>query len=177
MIEEIQKISTFKNMVTPELLEKIQEIKPVGKKIGFACGVFDLFHVGHVLMLKECKQHCDFLVIAVNKAEQFSSIINPGKKKTLYSYEERVIIMQNSKYVDAVVGYSSEEELLQLLKSLKIDVRFLGDDYKGKPITGADVNIKIHYIDRSHGVSTSLYRERMESQAQDQRFNSKVVTK
>ncbi|MBU0459916.1 MAG: adenylyltransferase/cytidyltransferase family protein [Nanoarchaeota archaeon] len=147
-------------LITPEILAEIGKQKSMGKKIGFACGVFDLFHAGHVIMLKECKQHCDFLIMAINNAENFSSEINPGKKKPIYTYEQRVMIMKNSRFVDLVLGYSSEEELLYLLKNLQIDVRFLGDDYRGKPITGADPKIKIHYTDRSHGLSTSLYREK-----------------
>lgn len=154
--------TTSLNTITPETINIIHKNKSEGKIIGFACGVFDLFHAGHVLMLKECKEHCDFLIIAINKAENISSIINPGKKKPVFTYKERTMIIENSKYVDLVVSYSSEEELLNLLTSLQINVRFLGDDYRGKPITGANLDINIHYIDRSHGLSTSLYRSRLE---------------
>jgi glycerol-3-phosphate cytidylyltransferase len=69
--------------------------------------------------------------------------------------------MDSCKYVDEVLTYNSEEELLEILKNKKIDIRFLGDDYKGKPITGADLNIEIYYTNRSHGLSTSLYRLRL----------------
>jgi glycerol-3-phosphate cytidylyltransferase len=130
-------------------------------KIGFTCGVFDLFHAGHVLMLQECKAHCDYLIVALNRAENISEKINPNKKKPIFSIEERVLIMDSCKYVDEVLTYNSEEELLEILKNKKIDIRFLGDDYKGKPITGADLNIDIYYTNRSHGLSTSLYRSRL----------------
>jgi glycerol-3-phosphate cytidylyltransferase len=130
-------------------------------KIGFTCGVFDLFHAGHVLMLQECKEHCDYLIIALNRAENISEKINPNKKKPIFTIEERVLIMDSCKYVDEVLTYNSEEELLEILKNKKIDIRFLGDDYKGKPITGADLNIEIYYTNRSHGLSTSLYRSRL----------------
>jgi glycerol-3-phosphate cytidylyltransferase len=130
-------------------------------KIGFTCGVFDLFHAGHVLMLQECKAHCDYLIVALNRAENISEKINPNKKKPIFSIEERVLIMDSCKYVDEVLTYNSEEELLEILKNKKIDIRFLGDDYKGKPITGADLNIEIYYTNRSHGLSTSLYRSRL----------------
>ncbi len=129
-------------------------------KIGFTCGVFDLFHAGHVLMLQECKQHCDHLIVALNKAENISGEINPGKKKPVFTIDERVMIMKACRYVDEVLIYNSEEELLEILKTKSIDVRFLGADYKDKKITGANLNIKIHYTDRSHGLSTSLYRSR-----------------
>jgi glycerol-3-phosphate cytidylyltransferase len=130
-------------------------------KIGFTCGVFDLFHAGHVLMLQECKEHCDYLIVALNRAENISEKINPNKKKPIFTIEERVLIMDSCKYVDEVLTYNSEDELLEILKNKKIDIRFLGDDYKGKPITGADLNIEIYYTNRSHGLSTSLYRSRL----------------
>lgn len=132
-------------------------------KTGFACGVFDLFHAGHVLMLQECKQHCDYLIVALNKAENIDPRINPGKMKPVYSIEERVLIMQSCRYVDEVLTYNSEEELLEILKSKKIDLRFLGEDYRGKKITGEELNIPVHYTDRSHGLSSSDFRKRIQT--------------
>ena len=129
-------------------------------KIGFTCGVFDLFHAGHVLMLQECKNYCDYLIVALNKAENISAEINPGKKKPVFAIEERVLIMNACRYVDEVLIYNSEDELLEILKTKNINIRFLGEDYKDKNITGAELNIEIHYTDRSHGLSTSLYRIR-----------------
>jgi glycerol-3-phosphate cytidylyltransferase len=128
-------------------------------KIGFTCGVFDLFHAGHVLMLKECKEHCDHLIVALNKAENISSDINPDKQAPVYSIDERKLIMQSCKYVDEVLIYNSEAELLEILKAKNISIRFLGDDYRGKQITGAELNMEIYYTDRSHGLSTSLYKK------------------
>jgi glycerol-3-phosphate cytidylyltransferase len=133
-------------------------------KIGFTCGVFDLFHAGHVLMLKECKEHCDYLIVALNKAENISTAINPGKKKPLFTIEERKLIMASCRYVDEVLEYNSEEELLEIMKAKKIDVRFLGEDYKGKPITGGDLGMEIYYTDRGHGLSTSHYKDLLRQQ-------------
>lgn len=130
-------------------------------KTGFACGVFDLFHPGHVLMLQECKAHCDYLLVAVNTAENIDPVINAGKKKPVFTVEERVMILRACRFVDEVVTYSSEEELLQIMKSRRIDVRFLGQDYIGKPITGAELQIPIHYTDRGHGYSTTAIRKRI----------------
>jgi glycerol-3-phosphate cytidylyltransferase len=124
-------------------------------KIGFACGIFDLFHAGHVLMLKECKEHCDYLMVALNIAENISTQINPGKRKPVYTIEERKLIMKSCKYVDEVMLYNSEEELDKILRTRKIDIRFLGEDYKGKAITAADLNIPIYYTSRQHGYSTT----------------------
>ncbi|HEY6160936.1 MAG TPA: adenylyltransferase/cytidyltransferase family protein [Bacteroidia bacterium] len=130
-------------------------------KRGFACGVFDLFHAGHVLMLKECKAHCDYLIVALNSAIAFSGNVNPGKQLPVYSLAERKLIMESCRYVDEVRVYNSEDELLGLLKDLDVSVRFLGEDYRGKPITGAELGIPIHYTDRSHGLSTSVIRKRI----------------
>ena len=133
-------------------------------KTGFACGVFDLFHAGHVLMLQECRQHCDHLIVAINTAENIDPTVNPGKLKPVYTLEERVMIMKACRYVDEVLTYNSEEELLQILGSGRIDVRFLGEDYRGKKITGEELNIPIHYTDRGHGLSTSGIRGRLRKQ-------------
>lgn len=124
-------------------------------KIGFACGVFDIFHAGHVLMLQECKALCDYLIVAINKADNISAEINPGKRQPVYTCEERVLIMKSCKYADEVVVYNSEEELYELMKNKNVSIRFLGDDYKGKNITGSDLNIELYYTDRSHGYSTT----------------------
>jgi glycerol-3-phosphate cytidylyltransferase len=130
-------------------------------KIGFTCGVFDLFHAGHVLMLEECRAHCDYLIVALNTAENINPQINPGKNKPVFTIEERVKIMQAVKFVDEVITYSSEDELLDILKTKHIGIRFLGDDYRGKPITGADLPMEFYYTDRSHGLSTSGYLARI----------------
>jgi glycerol-3-phosphate cytidylyltransferase len=130
-------------------------------KTGFACGVFDIFHAGHVLMLKECKDHCDYLIVAVNRAENISEEVNPGKRKPLFAVEERKMVVASCRYVDEVLEYNSEDELYEILKSKKVDVRFLGDDYKGKNITGADLPLAIHYIDRSHGFSSTRIVEKI----------------
>lgn len=129
--------------------------------VGFTCGVFDLFHAGHVLMLKECKDHCDYLIVALNRAENISQQINPGKQKPIYTIEERKLIMLSCRYVDKVLEYNSEEDLLEIMRSNKIDIRFLGEDYKGKEITGEDLPIKIYYTSREHGLSSSFYRNKI----------------
>lgn len=129
--------------------------------VGFACGVFDLFHAGHVIMLQECKEHCDYLLVALNKAENIDSKINPNKQAPIFSFDERKLIMENCKLVDEVIGYNSEDELVEIMKIRKIDVRFLGEDYRGKAITGTDLIPKIHYTQRGHGLSTSAYRKQI----------------
>ena len=126
-------------------------------RIGFTCGVFDLYHPGHVMMLKECKDHCDFLIVAINKAENISPEINPGKRNPIYSIEERMLILKSCKYVDDVLSYNSEAELMDILALKKIHVRFMGDDYRNRKITGAEFKIPIFYTNRDHGFSTTYY--------------------
>lgn len=125
---------------------------------GFACGVFDLFHAGHVLMLKECKENCDYLVVGVNKGSKIDSNINPDKKSPIYSCEDRKMILQACRFVDEVVVYQSEEELIRIMRSGNFQIRFLGDDYRGRAITDSEAIPKIHYTDRSHGKSSSKVR-------------------
>jgi glycerol-3-phosphate cytidylyltransferase len=130
-------------------------------KIGFVCGIFDLFHVGHILMLQECKKNCDYLIVAINKGENIDKTINPQKMPILFTLEERKLILESCKYVDEVLTYNSEEELENILNSRKIDVRFLGDDYKNKKITGEKLVPEIYFIDRSHGLSSSYYKKKL----------------
>lgn len=125
----------------------------MSKKVGFTASSFDLLHAGHVLMLEECKSQCDTLVVGFNRF--------PKGKDFVQSPEERLIQLQAIKYVDQIIEYNTEEELLEILKQVKPDVRFLGDDYKNrKDFTGAELNIPIYYNNRSHGYSTSELKER-----------------
>jgi glycerol-3-phosphate cytidylyltransferase len=122
-------------------------------KVGFVCGVFDLFHAGHVRMLAECKAHCDYLIVALNVAEDLPK----GKNVPIFSISERIEIMEACKFADKVVYYKSELELSDCLREVKPDVRFLGEDYKGKEITGIEFSNEIYYTNRQHGLSTSSY--------------------
>ncbi|MFN2429467.1 MAG: adenylyltransferase/cytidyltransferase family protein [Cryomorphaceae bacterium] len=128
---------------------------------GFACGVFDLYHPGHVLMLRDCKKHCDHLTVALNTASNIDRKINPDKREPVFSLEERILVMESVKYVDCILQYSDEDELTEMMKTGKYDLRFLGEDYRGKPITAPDAIPNIKYIDRSHGYSTTKIFERI----------------
>lgn len=126
-------------------------------KIGFACGVFDLYHAGHVLMLKECKENCDYLIVALNQAINLSD----DKNSPIYTIYERKLIIESCKYVDEVLTYSNEQELTNILINRKIDIRFLGDDYKNnnKHITSPELVKEIYIVNRDHGFSSSRIRE------------------
>ncbi len=131
-------------------------------KKGFACGVFDLYHPGHVLMLKECREQCDHLTVAINTADAFDYDINPGKRAPIFTADEREMILSSVKYVDSVCFYSTEEELTKIMSDGTFDVRFLGDDYRGKPITAPDAIGEIYYTNRDHGFSTTKFFERIQ---------------
>lgn len=134
---------------------------------GFACGVFDIYHPGHVLMLRECAAHCDHLTVAINTAENFDNRINPGKRKPVFTAEERKMVISSIGYVNEVVFYESEDELTDIMSKGGFNIRFLGDDYRGKPITAPDAIPKTHYLDRSHGYSTTAILDRIKERLND----------
>ena len=127
--------------------------------IGFMCGTFDLLHAGHIMAFIEAKKYCKILVVGINVGENIDSIINPKKSKPIFDINDRKLILENIKLIDKVYVYKNEEELISLMKLIKPDVRFLGDDYKNSKITGRDLCSNIHYIDRSHGKSSSTYKK------------------
>ena len=137
-----------------------------GKKIGFTCSCFDLLHAGHYLMLKDSKAQCDFLVVGLQTDPTLNEAyrINTGgknKNKPIQDYDERLIQIEGCKYVDCVVKYESEEELLQIIQVINPDVRILGSDWSGKEYTGYKLNIPIHWHNRNHDYSTSNLRNRV----------------
>ena len=127
-------------------------------KVGFTCGAFDLLHTGHALMLKECKDHCEYLIVGLQKDP---NVDRPEKNKPVQSYEERDIMLSSIKWVDEIVYYDTEEELGVLLRNLPIDIRIIGSDWKGKEYTGHELRIPVVFNSRDHGYSTSSLRERV----------------
>tara|TARA_Y100001938_G_C8096454_1_gene438477 strand:- start:3848 stop:4312 length:465 start_codon:yes stop_codon:yes gene_type:complete len=127
-------------------------------KKGFTCGAFDLLHAGHALMLKECKDHCDYLVVGLQRDP---NIDRPEKNKPVQSYEERDTMLSSIRYVDEIVYYDTEADLEKLLQSLDIDVRIIGADWQGKKYTGYKLSIPVVFNSRDHGYSTSDLRERV----------------
>jgi glycerol-3-phosphate cytidylyltransferase len=138
--------------------------------IGLIVGVFDLYHPGHVITLQECKNHCDKLILGINVGINFDLTINPGKRKPVYSLEERLLILNSVKYIDELFSYNSEVELLDYLKRIKPDIRFLGDDYRGRRITGEEFSSNIHFVNRSHGYSTTSVLERINKNTLDDKI-------
>jgi len=136
--------------------------------VGFTCGAFDLLHAGHALMLEECKKHCDYLVVGV---QSDPSLDRPTKNKPIMSYDERIILARSNKWVDEVVLYDTEQDLYNLLQSMKPDVRILGEDWKTKIYTGHNLPIKVTFVKRDHGYSSSKLRRRV-AMAEAQKHNS-----
>lgn len=126
--------------------------------IGFTCGSFDLMHAGHVLMLKEAKKVCQWLVVGI---QEDPSIDRKDKNQPVQSYEERIEMVRSCKYVDETILYKTEKDLYDILKDVNPDVRIIGSDWKGKEFTGQDLDIKIYYNTRNHDYSTSSLRTRV----------------
>lgn len=135
-----------------------KKLKDMKKIIGFTCGSMDLLHAGHVLMLKECKEKCDHLIVGL---QTDPSIDRKGKNKPFETIKERKIRLEGCKYVDKIIVYKTELDLYKLLKKLKPDIRFLGQDHKGKPFTGDDLPIKIVFNSRNHNYSSSNLLKRI----------------
>jgi glycerol-3-phosphate cytidylyltransferase len=125
---------------------------------GFTCGAMDLLHPGHVLMLKECREQCDFLIVGL---QTDPTLDRPEKNKPIETVEERRIRLEGCRYVDQVITYSTEADLYELLKNLEIDVRFIGADWKDKDFTGKDLPIKIIFNTRDHSYSSTNLRQRI----------------
>lgn len=148
-------------------------------KIGFNCSSFDLFHAGHVTMLKMEKELCDYLKVAL---QVDPSIDRPGSKnKPVQSMYERYSQLQACKYVDEILIYDTEDDLLNLIKSQTIHIRFLSEEYKDRDFTGKEYclnnGIELHYHLRQHTFSSTELRERIfniELEKQKEKFESLI---
>lgn len=127
-------------------------------KIGFTCSTFDLFHAGHIMMLKEARTQCDYLIVGL---QTDPTIDRPEKNKPVQGIFERYVQLQACKYVDEVVVYATEKELLDVLQSYPIDVRILGDEYASKPFTGDNLDMELYFNRREHSFSTTELRQRV----------------
>lgn len=131
-------------------------------RVGITASCFDLFHAGHVLMLQEAKEHCDYLIVAL---QTDPTIDRPEKNKPVQSVYERWAQVNACKYVDEIIPYETEEDLMNLLSSQmnRIDVRIIGEEYKDKNFTGKYLDIDIYYNKRRHNYSTTDLRKRIEN--------------
>ena len=125
-------------------------------KKGIIAGNFDVIHPGYLKMFKEIKNNFEEVYILLHDDP---TIERPEKKKPILSVQERRDILENFFIYPIILSYNTEAELLFLIKSIDPDIRFLGDDYVDKPFTGDDLGIPIHWISRSHGWSTTKFKE------------------
>ena len=140
-------------------IKKIKDKK--GYKIGFTCSCFDLLHAGHILMLKDCKKQCDYLVVGL---QIDPTLDRPEKNKPIQSLQERKIQLEAIKYIDKIIIYETENDLYNLVYNMMPDVRILGTDYTDKYFTGIDIpNIDIYFHKRDHDYSTSSLREKIKN--------------
>jgi glycerol-3-phosphate cytidylyltransferase len=145
------------------IFNHIKKLKQEGKKIGITFSTFDMLHAGHVAMLSEAKNHCDYLICGL---QTDPTIDRPDtKNKPIQSIVERQIQLSACRYVDEVVVYQTEQDLRDLLLILPVDVRILGVEYQDKDFSGAeecyDRNIEIVFNGRDHSFSSSSLRKRV----------------
>ena len=130
-------------------------------KIGITCSAFDLLHAGHIIMLQEAKTVCDYLICAI---QLDPSIDRPEKNKPIQSIVERQIQVNSVKYVDETLVYVTEKDLEDIFKTLHIDVRIIGEEYREKNFTAKEIceerRITVHYNNRRHDFSTTELRSR-----------------
>ena len=131
-------------------------------KIGFTASTFDLLHAGHVQMLREAKDHCDYLMCGL----QIDPTIDRKEKNyPVQTVVERYTQLNGVKYVDEIIPYSTERDLEDILEMYHIDVRILGEEYRDKEFTGRDIckkrDIELYFNKREHRFSSSDLRNRV----------------
>ena len=128
-------------------------------KKGITFGAFDLFHAGHILMLEEAKLVCDYLIVCI---QSDPSLDRKEKNKPVQSVVEREIQVSACKFVDEVLIYDTEEDLLEIIKTIDWDIRIIGVEYKDKEFTGREQTLdKCYFNKRPHNFSSSELRDRV----------------
>ena len=155
------------------IFNKVRELKDQGKRIGITFSTFDLLHAGHIAMLADAKNHCDYLIAGL---QTDPTIDRPDtKNKPVQTIVERQIQLAATRYVDEIVVYQTERDLEDILLTLPIDVRILGVEYQGKNFTGAEIcvnrGIDIIFNKRDHSFSSSSLRKRV-AEAEKGRTNA-----
>ena len=131
-------------------------VKDSKKVVGFTAGNFDILHPGYIYTFEEAKKHCDHFVVFLQKDP---SAYRNNKYKPVIPLYDRYKILLSCQYVDEVVTYEDENDLIKLIEFYNPDVRILGDDYIGKRFTGDHFPIKVVYTTRSHGWSTTKLKD------------------
>jgi glycerol-3-phosphate cytidylyltransferase len=145
------------------IFNKVKELKKDGLKIGLTASQFDLLHAGHIAMLSEAKNHCDYLIAALQNDASWDR--PETKNPPVQSIVERQIQLSATRYVDEIVIYNTEKDLEDLLLILPIDVRILGVEYKDKKFTGREIcdkrGIELVFNGRDHSFSSSNLKTRV----------------
>ena len=131
-------------------------------KIGFTCSAFDLLHAGHIIMLKDCKSVCDYLIVGI---QSNPNLDRDYKNQPVQSLTERILQIDAVKYVDEIFIYHTEKDLHKWLNDNihNIDIRILGSDWKNKNYTGYELDIPIYFHERNHNYSSTELIERIKN--------------
>jgi len=145
------------------IFNRVRELKDAGQKIGITFSTFDLLHAGHIAMLAEAKNHCDYLIAGL---QTDPTIDRPDSKNPpVQSIVERQIQLSATRFVDEIVVYQTEKDLEDILLTLPIDVRILGVEYEDKDFTGSKIcierGIELVFNKRDHSFSSSSLRKRV----------------
>ena len=131
-------------------------------RVGITFSAFDLLHAGHVAMLRESKEQCDYLVAGL---QLDPSIDRPEKNKPIQTIVERYTQLKAVKYVDEIIPYTTEKDVEDILEMYQVDVRILGEEYKDKDFTGKDIcrrlGIELYFNKRDHRFSSTDLRKRI----------------
>ena len=138
--------------------------------VGFTCSTFDLLHSGHIQMLRDAKEHCDYLICGL----QIDPTIDRSEKNApIQTVVERYTQLQAVKYVDEIIPYATESDLKDILEMYYINVRILGEEYRNKEFTGKDIcsrrGIQLFFNNRDHRFSSSGLRQRVSDRQQSKK--------
>ena len=136
-------------------------------KVGFTCSAFDMLHSGHIQMLRDAREQCDYLICGL---QTDPSADRPEKNRPIQTIVERYTQLKAVQYVDEIIPYATEEDLKDILSMYHIDVRILGDEYREKDFTGKEIckrrDIAFYFNKRDHRFSSSELRRRVAESGQ-----------
>lgn len=153
------------------ILDHLKELKQQGLTVGIVFSQFDIIHAGHIAMLAEAKQHCDYLIAGLQNNAQWD---RSEKNAPVQSIVERQIQLSAVRFVDEIIVYNTEKDLEDILLTIPVDVRILGEEYTNQEFTGKNIcerrGIQIIFNSRDHDFSSSDLRKRI-AQTELKRFN------
>lgn len=149
--------------------------KSIHNIVGFTCSTFDLLHAGHIQMLRDAKDRCDYLIVGL---QIDPSIDRSDKNPPVQTVVERYIQLSAVKHVDEIIPYSTEKDLEDILNMFAIDVRIIGEEYKKKTFTGRAIcskrGIEVYYNKRDHRFSSSDLRQRVATRETENVSNTRM---